>query len=99
MIKPKPPYSPHEHFPINYGKHDATQYTIILNNKPILSPTGTKYIQPVTLIFLYYDRSLDAAMLPALNDISSQQAKTAATTQAKMERLMDYVDTYPYAYL
>ena len=38
-------------------------------------------------------------MLPSLNDISSQQAKPTAITQAKVERLMDYAATYPDAYL
>ena len=38
-------------------------------------------------------------MLPALNDISSQQAKPAATSQANAERLVDYAATYPDAYL
>ena len=69
--KPKPQYSPHEHFPINYGKHDATQYTTTPDNKPTLSPYGTKYIQSVTETFLYYARALDTTMIPALNNISS----------------------------
>ena len=38
-------------------------------------------------------------MLPAINDISSQQAKPTTTTQAKVERLMDYSAMYPDAYL
>ena len=69
--KNKPKYSPHEHFPINYGKHDATQYTTTPDNKPTLSPYGTKYIQSVTETFLYYARALDTTMIPALNNISS----------------------------
>ena len=97
--KQKPQYSPYEHFPINYGKHDATQYIIPPNNKPALSPTGMKYIQSVTGTFLYYTRALNATMLPALNDISSQKFKPTASTQAKVERLMDYAATCPDVYL
>ena len=38
-------------------------------------------------------------MLPALNNISSQQVKPTATTQAKVERLMDHAAMYLDAYL
>ena len=73
--KPRHQCSPHGHFPINYGKHDATQYTITPDNKHTLSPTGTKYIQSVTGTFLYYARALNSAMLPALNDIVASKPK------------------------
>ena len=97
--KPKLQYSPHEHFLINYGKHDATQYTTTPDNKPTHSPASTKYIQSVTGTLLYYARALDASMLPALSGIIRQQAKPTAITQAKAERIMDYIATYPDAYL
>ena len=38
-------------------------------------------------------------MLLALNDDSIQQAKSTATTQAKVERLTDYAATYPDSYI
>ena len=38
-------------------------------------------------------------MLPALNEISSQQANPTETTKAKCQRLMDYAATYPDVYI
>ena len=49
--------------------------------------------------FLYYARSLDSTILPALNDISSQQAHPMIKVKEKIQQLMDYANTYPNVFL
>ena len=43
---------------------------------------------------MYYGRAIDGSILPALNDISSQQAKPTVETKRKLQRLLDYIATY-----
>ena len=45
--------------------------------------------------FLYYARAVDPCILPAINEISSQQAKPTKETNNKVKMLMDYAHTYP----
>ena len=45
--------------------------------------------------FLYYTRAIDSTMMPALNDISSEQANTTESTLKKCKTLLDYAATYP----
>ena len=65
----------------------------------MLNPKDTKFIQSVTGSFLYYGRALDNTILPALNEIASEQAQPTQKTMEKAQRLMDYVHTYPNAYI
>jgi hypothetical protein len=92
-----PQYSPHQHIPIKYG--ERRQYAPTENDEPILSKTDTKFVQSVVGTFLYYARAIDSTMLPALNEISSQQSKPTKTTMQKCRRLLDYAATYPTAYV
>ena len=48
---------------------------------------------------MYYGISLDGTILPALNEISLQQSKPTQQTKEKCLRLMDYLETYPDAYI
>ena len=50
-------------------------------------------------IFLYYAQALDCTMLPALNDISSQQAHPTVKVKDKIQTLLDYANTYPNVFL
>lgn len=65
----------------------------------LLSLTETTYIQLVTGTFLYYDRVLDSTLLPALNELSSQQANPTQQSKMKAQQIMDYVATYPNTHL
>ena len=65
-------HPPHEYFPVDYSRHDTTQYATTPNKSPTLAPKEIKCIQLVVGTFLYYARTLDVTMLPYLNDISSQ---------------------------
>ena len=94
-----PQYSPHVHTPIKYGMKGSRQYANAPDETPLLSPTETKHIQSVTGSFLFYGRAIDYTALPALNEIASAQAKPRETTKRKAQQLMDYMHTYPDAFL
>jgi hypothetical protein len=92
-----PQYSPHEHFPITFGGKGTRQYATAPDLSPPLS--SSKYIQQVVGSLLYYARALDNTILPALNDISTQQSKPTQNTLKKCKRLLDYVSTYKHTFL
>ena len=92
-----PQYSPHEHFPITFGGKGTRQYATTPDISPPLS--SPKYIQQVVGSLLYYARALDNTILPALNDISTQQSKPTENTLKKCKRLLDYVSTYKHTFL
>ena len=94
-----PQYSPHAHVPIVYATKNTRQYATAPDTSPLLTPKGTKYIQSVTGSHLYYGRAIDYTILPALNEIASEQASPTQKTQEKAKRLMDYVATYPNAFI
>ena len=63
----------------------------------LLDQKGTKLIQTVVGIFLYYARALDPTMLRALNEISRIQARPTKDTWAKAKWFPNYAATYPNA--
>ena len=97
--KINPQYSPHTHTAIQYGKKGERQYTNTPDESPFLNPKETTYIQSATGSFLYYARAIDSTMLPALNEIASAQAQPTQKTKQKLQRLLDYANTYKNAYL
>ena len=97
--KVSPQYSPHAHIPIVYATRNTRQYATAPDTSPLLNPKDTKYIQSVTGSFLYYARALDHTILPALNEIASEQSTPTEKTMCKAQRLMDYVATYPNTYI
>ena len=97
--KRAPQYSPHEHVPIKYGQKGQRQFATDPDNTAFLTPQETKKIQSTTGSFLYYGRAIDYTILPALNDIASAQSQPTEKTREKTERLMDYLSTYPNAYI
>ena len=94
-----PQHSPHEHTAIKYGTKGQRQYATSPDTSPLLDKKDTKFVQSVTGSFLYYARAIDSTMLPALNDIASQQAKPTEKTKEKCKRLLDYAATYPNTYV
>jgi hypothetical protein len=54
-------------------------------------------IQAISGTFLYYGRACDPCILPALNEIASEQASPTTDTIDKTTMLMDYLHTYPNA--
>ena len=88
-----PQYSPHDCVPIQYATKNTRQYATAPDTSPFLSPVETTYIQSVTGSLLYYGRAIDYSILPALNEIASEQAQPTQQTKKKAQRLMDYVAT------
>ena len=94
-----PQYSPQHHHPINYSSKGTTQFAMQPDASPLLSPNETKWVQSVVGSFLYYSRALDSTLLTALNHIGTTQANPTQLTKQDCTRLMDYVSTYPDAYI
>ena len=65
----------------------------------MLSPQETSYVQSMVGTFLHYARAIDSIMLPAPNQIGSQQSLPTELVLEKLQRLMDYANTYPNAYV
>ena len=55
---------------------------------PLLPEKKTKWIQSSVGTFLYYGRAVDSTILPALNDISSSQAKPTETNSTKSKHVV-----------
>ena len=49
--------------------------------------------------FLYYGRALDRTILPALNEIASEQVYPTQKTKEKAQRFIDYVNIHPNIYI
>jgi hypothetical protein len=54
-------------------------------------------IQSIVGTFLYYARAVDSPLLPALNEIGTQQSKPTKSTNQAANTLMDFAATYPDA--
>ena len=69
-----PQYSPHEFHQTRWTNAGERQFATQEDTSPYLSPKDTKYIQSAVGALLYYARAIDPTMLPALNQIGTQQA-------------------------
>ena len=76
----------------------AQKFATAPDTSPHLTTAETKQIQSTTGSFLYYVRAIDYTILPALNNFASAQAQTTILKK-KAKRLMDYIHTYPNAYI
>ena len=63
----------------------------------LLDKPGTKRIQQINGTFMYYGRACDPCILPALNEIATEQASPTTETIERTGMLMDYLHTYPEA--
>jgi hypothetical protein len=79
-----------------YGSRLPQQPTAV-STAPLLDPKRTQRIQAISGTFLYYARGVDPTILPALNEIASEQASPTAATETKASMLMDYLHTNPDA--
>ena len=78
-----PQYSPHESVPIQYATKNTRQYASAPDTSPFVCPTETKYIQSVTGSHLYYERTIDCTILPALNEVASEESQPTQKTKQK----------------
>jgi hypothetical protein len=95
----RPQRSPHHFAPFTFGPKGTRQYANAPDQSKFLDKKGIKFVQSVVGSLLYYARAIDSTMLPALNDIASQQAQPTQRTYDKCLRLLDYAATYPSAYV
>ena len=88
-------HAPHKWTDPEYGQ--KIKYALPLCSLPILDKKGTTRIQSMNGTFLYYARAVDPCMLPALNEISSQEAKSTQATNDKVSMFMDYARLHHHA--
>ena len=86
---------PYPHVKPTYGA--KAQYATDADPSPLLTPSQKKFVQEVTGTFLYYVRSIDATMLPALVTIATQQSAPTENTMHKVNKFIDYAETHPNA--
>jgi hypothetical protein len=92
----RPQHAPHLWSEPAYGSRKPQRPTLP-STAPPLDKHGTKRIQSVSGTFLYYGRACDPCILPALNELASEQASPTTDTLAKANMLMDYLSTNPNA--
>lgn len=85
-------HSPSIHTPPQYG---VKVQVPTIDDSPPLDAAGTKFIQEVVGVFLFYARAIDSTMLPAVTALSSEQTKPTAKVMASALRLLDYAAAYP----
>jgi hypothetical protein len=89
-----PQHAPHRWTQPSYG---SKVQMAPIDTSPLLDASGKKKVQSVTGSMLYYARTLDSTMLPAINEISSQQSNPTENTWKACKMLLDYACTYPNA--
>jgi hypothetical protein len=90
-----PQHQPYPHVKPTYGT--KAQYTKDVDSSPPLNKQGTKFVQEVIGMLLYYARCFDNTMLPALGFIATQQANPMQNTKKMVHQLLDYAATHPDA--
>jgi hypothetical protein len=93
LIPTKCQLSPQNHCEIIFGQ--TTQLTHVNPYSPPFSTEGVKRIQGIIGTLLYYACTVDNKLLATLSTLSSQQATATEATDAAMNRLLDYLTTYP----
>jgi len=91
-----PEHNPHTYKPPTYGK--KVQHTTRPDTTPPLPPERKTRVHKIIGSLLYYDaQAVDNTILMAVNDIASQQAHTTEATEAKANKLLNYLATHPNA--
>jgi hypothetical protein len=83
---------------VNYS-NKSPQAATSEDTSPYLDKTETRWTQSVVGTFLYYARCVDPTISTAINNISMSQSQPTTKTRQQCKRLMDYVATYPDAYI
>ena len=85
----------HQWIPPQYGQ--KIQFAHEPAPSPYLYSKDTTCIQQIVGTLLYYARAVDPTMLPAINDISSQQSTSTEITANHLWQLLDYAASNPDA--
>jgi hypothetical protein len=91
----RPQHAPHQWSAPIYGSHKPQVPTPDSKAQP-LDKQGTTQVQAINGTFMYYGRACDPCILPALNEIASEQASPTTDTIARTTMLMDYLHMYPH---
>jgi hypothetical protein len=83
-------HAPHQWTQPAYGQ--KVQYANT-DQSPLLNKKDTQRVQSVSGTFLYYARAVDPTILPALNEISNNQAQPTIVTGKACDLLLDYLAT------
>jgi hypothetical protein len=94
-----PPPASAQHAPHQWTKPVYGQKVQYANTdtSSLLNKKETQRVQSVSGTFLYYARAVDPTILPALNEISNNQAKPTVLTGKACDLLLDYLSTHPDA--
>jgi hypothetical protein len=90
--------SPHEHLPYIIGEKGTRQYALLEDKSPAVDKKQQKYVQSVVGSLLYYSRAIDSTLLPALSSIATQQSNPTTNTLKKIQRILNFVSTFPNRY-
>jgi hypothetical protein len=90
----RPQHAPNQWSAPIYGSRKPQVPTLDSDAQP-LDQQGTTRIQAINGTFMHYGRACDLCILPALNEIASEQASPTTDTVARTTMLMDYLHTYP----
>ena len=91
-------HAPHQWSAPIYGSGKPQDPTPDSKARP-LDKQGTTRIQAINSTFMHYGRACDPCILPALNEIASEQASPMTDTITRTTMLMDYLHTYPHGVL
>ena len=91
----RPVDAPHKWKSPTYGR--TTQFVTPIDTSPLLMPAASLLLQSTVGSLLFYSRAVDPSMLPALNEISTQQSTPTTSTQSKVTQLLDYIATHSNA--
>ncbi len=94
-----PQYSPHKYNHFKFEEKGSRQYAKEDNPSTPLTDKETTWIQTVAGTFLYYARTIDSTLIPALNELVREQSKPTENTRRKAHQIMDYTATYPNAFI
>ena len=78
------------------GIRKKIQYAPIIETKDFLNKKEQQKMQSIVETYLYYERAVKPAVLTALNDLATYQARpTNDTLQRAKSMLLDSLSTYP----
>jgi hypothetical protein len=96
-----------QHIPPKRQQHAPHKWTVPafgqrlqmapIDDAPKLDKQGIRLVQSIVGSLLYYARAVDPTMLPALNDIGSEQSAATTKTKESCKWLLDFATTYPNA--
>lgn len=91
----RPVHDPHKWISVVHGKR--RQHGTPDDTSDRLDPKKIRELQSIVGSLFYYTRAVDPSLLPALNEISTQQAQPIKFIWSKGEMLLDYVHTHQNA--